>query len=335
MTSYPGSSTTASSDLPEEISIYAVPPSSGPIDGYSYAGLKIVKALNRLGIRTPWRDDSSPVSISFCQPEWYSHAEGQFRIGYTPWESTVIPDWWPKHMNEMDLMWTTSRFCKRVFEENGVEKDILVVPHGIDPDDFTVRRRVEEEPFYFIHMGEPATRKGGQLVVDAFLELFNRDPSTRLIVKANGWAECRLREPFGPVDAHPQITLIKERMSVHELNALLGRCHAMIYPSNGEGFGLIPFQAIATGMPTAAVVWGGIEEFGEFCIPIDHTVGPSQHDYHLGEWAHPSYESILDVMARIRRDYERYAARAYEDALIIHQKWLWEDIISRAISESL
>jgi glycosyltransferase involved in cell wall biosynthesis len=319
----------------DSIAIYMVPPSQGPVDGYSYAGLKMVEALKALGYSTPWRDDDAPVSISFCQPEWYSHAQSQFRIGYTPWESTVIPKWWPQHMNEMDLIWTTSKFCKEVFEDNGVTTEILVVPHGIDINEFTLSPRKEEDIFYFLHIGEPATRKGGQMVVDAFCKVFADDDSTRLIIKANGWAECRLREPFGPVDTHPRIELIKELMNIHELNALYHRCHALIYPSNGEGFGLIPFQAIATGMPTAAVVWGGIAEFGEYCVPIDYKVGSSGHSYHLGDWAHPDFDSLCEVMYDIRHRYSDYARDAYDNALDVRREWQWKDLIENALNISL
>ncbi len=317
-----------------EISLYGVPPSNGPIDGYSYAGLKIAIALEELGFHVPWRDDTAPVSISFCQPEWYSQATGQFRIGYTPWESTLIPDWWPGMMNEMDLIWTTSHFCKDVFRNCGVEKDIIVVPHGISSEDFTIKKRQLDGDFYFFHMGEPATRKGGQLVVDAFIRLFDKDPTTHLVVKANGWAECRLRNPFGPIDAHPNIQLITEQYSVQQLNDLFHKVHALVYPSNGEGFGMIPFECIATGMPVAAVVWGGIEEFGRYCIPIDYSVGPSGHSYHLGEWAHPDFDAICEVMWDIRNNYGSYAERAFDMAQEVHKDFQWKDLISKALVAS-
>lgn len=321
----------SSRSVPSEIAFYAVPPAHGPVDGYSYAGLKIVQTLNSMGIQTPWRDDAARVSISFCQPDWYSQAENQFRIGYTPWESTEIPSWWVQHMNSMSLMWTTSSFCRDVFISNGVENDIIVVPHGIDEHDFPLRKRSYSEPFTFIHIGEPAVRKNGQMVVDAFLEVFGKDDSTRLIIKANGHAECRLREPFGPVDRHPRIELIKDRYSVSELAMLYLRAHALIYPSRGEGFGLIPFQGICTGLPTAAVVWGGITEFGEHCIPIDYRVVDSGHDYHIGQWAEPDFDSVCRVMLDIREHYDTYARKAYESAIFLRQEMSWSRILTRAL----
>lgn len=317
-----------------EISFYGVPPSNGPTDGYSYASLKTIQALKAIGISVPWRHDKSPTSISFCQPEWYSSAPEQFKIGYTPWESTAIPKHWVPMMNAMDMIWTTSEFCKDVFISNGVEQDIIVVPHGIDEHDFSLSKRTVNDGFYFLHIGEPAVRKGGQMVVDAFLEVFGDDEDTHLIVKANGYATCRIRDPFGPVDKHPRITLITDLVNISELNALYNRCHALVYPSNGEGFGLIPFQGAATGMPVITAIWGGIKEFGEFCIPIDYKVGPSAHDYHLGEWAHPDFDSLCRTMYEVRLNFERFAENAFLGALTLRRAFRWDKLISKGLHET-
>jgi hypothetical protein len=172
------------------------------------------------------------------------------------------------------------------------------------------------------------------MVVDAFLEAFNGDMSTRLIIKANGWAECRIREPFSPVDSHPQISLIRDTFSVPEINSLLHRCHAMIYPTSGEGFGLIPFQSIATGLPTASVSWGGVADFGEYIVPIDYTIAPTWHDFHFGEWAFPSLESVCEVMKDIRENYEKYRDWAYTNSLTIQRDWTWDALIAKALDAS-
>jgi len=316
-----------------EISFYGVPPAAGPIDGYSYAGLKIVTTLNKLGIDTPWRDEKSPFSVSFCQPDWYSQSENQYRIGYTPWESTKIPAHWVSHMNNMDWMWTTSGWCKQVLVDNGVTNDILVVPHGIDSKDWTISKRVKRNKFTFFHLGEPATRKNGQMVVDAFVKLFNRNPNVNLLIKANGYTETRLKDPFGPVTAHPRIKVITERLPIEQLNGLFHSVHCLVYPSNGEGFGLIPFQGIATGLPTILVNWSGVEEFGEYGIPIDYKVASSSHDYHIGEWAFPDFDSLCEQMEKVYIEYEDFSSQAYQNGLLLREKFGWRDILSRAVKE--
>lgn len=316
----------------DEIAFYATPPSKGPIDGFSYAGLKIVKELNALGIKTPWRDDSSPVSISFCQPP-YSQSPNQFRVGYTPWESTTLPDWWIDQMNEVDYLWTTSSWCKEVFIKNGITQDILVVPHGVDGYEWTLGKRVKNRKFTFLHMGEPATRKNGQMVLDAFIEVFGDNKDVNLIFKANGSADVRLREPFGPVTMHPRIMLITENYSVPELNALYHQAHCMVYPSSGEGFGMIPLQSMATGMPTLLVNYGGVKEFGDHGIEIDYKVSDSAHNYHTGEWAFPSFESLCDKMWEVYEYYEEFSETAWKNALQLRQRFSWPDIVKTAIDD--
>jgi hypothetical protein len=63
-----------------------------------------------------------------------------------------------------------------VFEKNGFE-NIRVYQHGMtsSPGDASVvvRRTARRAPTAsFLHMGEPAPRKGGQMVFDTFKEVF-------------------------------------------------------------------------------------------------------------------------------------------------------------------
>lgn len=319
----------------DEISLYAVPPSSGPMDGYSYCGLKFVESLNKMKIKTPWRDDDSPVSISFCQPDWYSQSENQYKVFYTPWESTRIPDGWVPWMNKGDWLWTTSQWCKDVFLEAGVKGDIEVVPHGIDLEEWTISKRKPRKVFNFFHMGEPAVRKNGQLVYDAFMEVFGGNQEVNLVMKSNGFTTVRHPKPFGPITDNSQITLITEKLTIFELNQLYQNVHCMIYPSAGEGFGMIPFQAIATGMPTLLTDFGGVKEFSEYAVPggLDYTVGPSHNDYHLGNWAHTKFDDLCEKMVQVYKNYEDYSQTAYERGLDLRERFAWDDVVSDAIDK--
>jgi glycosyltransferase involved in cell wall biosynthesis len=313
-----------------KLAIYSVPSKAGASDGYSYAGLKIVRALKERGVVTPWKDDSAEISLSFCQPEWYSKAENQYRIAYTPWESTKIPEHWIPMINEMDEFWTTSEFCREVFTKEGVTVPIKVFHHGVDSEEWTVKKRDRTKPFKFFHMGEPAIRKNGQMVVDAFIDKFNGKKDIQLVMKCNEYALARIKEPFGSVLKHPQISLIPEKYSVEQLNSLFHEMNCMVYPSSGEGFGLIPLQAMATGMPTILVDWGGMREFSEFGIKVDYSVGPSNNSWHLGDWAWPDQDDLADAMMEVYEEYEKESQVSFDDAPILSKAFNWGDLVERA-----
>jgi len=299
----------------------------------SYCGLKFVQELNRMGIKTPWRDDDCPISISFCQPDWYSQETSQYRIFYTPWESTIIPDGWVMHMERGNEMWTTSQWCKDVLHDNGLKKDISVVPHGIDKDEWEITKRRTRKNFTFLHMGEPATRKGGQMVYDAFVEVFGGNKDVKLVMKANGFTTVRHRSPFGPITENPQVELITDVVDIFHLSEIFQSADCMVYPSSGEGFGMIPFQAICTGMPTIVPPYGGVADFAKYAIPMKYSVKKTDHDYHLGNWCFPDEKNLQQVMLDVYNNFPDYSAQAYENGLEARKKYSWSTVVETAIEQ--
>ena len=99
--------------------------------GYGHAAINIVESLNKLGHQVPYQTKVAPVQLNFSQPTHFKMHRGQYQIGYTPWESTELPAEWMEYLQHCDEVWTTSTWCKEVFEANGI-KDVHVYPHGIE-----------------------------------------------------------------------------------------------------------------------------------------------------------------------------------------------------------
>ena len=319
----------------------------GPNDGYGYAGLKITESMKRHGVSTYWKDTDAPIALCFCQPQNYCENNGQYRIGYTPWESTVLPYWWIPIMQDMDEIWTTSRWCKQIFIENGID-DVEYFPHGLDNSDWTLTHRERTDPFIFFHMGEPADRKNGQVVFDAFKKAFGLIPGdgnppllrgrkdVYLVYKTNTWVEARWKDSegsiIGPVDKYPNVEILKGLLDQKKLDELFNKVHCLVYPSSGEGFGMIPFQAIGTGMPTLMVPWSGVTEFSEYAIPLEFSVKSSNHDYHEGDWAWPDVDDIAEKMVYVYENYELLADRFYDDAIELRKRFDWDEIVEKMLA---
>lgn len=303
-------------------------------DGFGYAGYMMCKTLNSLGYETYWNDETASIALSFTQPYGYGGLESQYRIGYTPWESTVLPAGWADDMNTRDEMWTPSSFFVDVFRENGVKVPINVVHHGIDTSKWTLSKRQKDDYFIFFHMGEPAERKNGQMVFDAYKKCFGKNPNVYLYYKAHSWVEARWIEDgvvVGPVDSFPRVTANKNSLPQDALNRIYNSVHCMVYPSNGEGFGLIPFQGIATGLPSIFPAWGGLRDFQNYGIEVQYKQGPSHHDYHIGEWCLPDFDDLCDKMIDVYENYETYADKAFESGKSLREKFSWEAVIKEAI----
>lgn len=304
------------------------PPVSDRV-GYGYAAVSLIKAFQRAGVKVSYDRDYPLVHVSFVQPDFYHGESRQYRIGYTPWESSQIPEHWVPRMREMDEIWTTSTYCVDVFRQYEVNDIIGFVPHGIDTELWTISERFLGGKFTFLHVGGPTERKGGQKVVDAFLQLFDGNDDFRLVLKSNGPSEARWIDAdgryHGNAGLHPQIKVISERVTTEDLVRIYHAVNCLVYPTNGEGFGLIPFQGIATGLPTICTNATGCADFAEMSIPLDWA--PSKGEgIHLGDWVEPSYEDLVTKMQYVVDNYQEVSKKTMQSARIIHENQSWDAV---------
>ena len=293
--------------------------------GYGYAAVELITAWQRQRVPVWWAGEDSPIAFSFSQPPHYEwQNDSQLKIGYTPWESTTLPFGWVEQMNKMDEVWTTSYACKDWFVENGVTRPMRVLHHGINREHFSnkLRKIREGETFKFLHIGEPADRKGGQYVYEAFVEAFGGKSGVSLTLKGN---------PRFEVDC-PNVDVISDMLSQEDLLKLYHDHHAFVYPTNGEGFGLLPFQAAATGMPTLATNWSGPVDFMKYCWPISvRELREAHYEPHEGNWAIPSMESMIMQMEYMIDSPGYYFHHAFRKAELMDAEWSWDAIAKRSL----
>lgn len=298
-------------------------------NGYGYAGLNIVESLKALGCEVPYSDPRQPVQLNFSQPEHFKLHRGQYQIGYTPWESTTIPQRWLPFMQACDEIWTTSDWCANVFEDNGF-KDVKVYPHGIQ-DIWTPKKREPNGVIKFLHVGEPAPRKAGQMVVDAFIKLFGNNPNYHLTIKAYKTNTTRVYNNYidmnilgVPNELYSNISIVTEDLSDQDLVKLYHDHDVLVYPSYGEGFGFIPLQALATGMPTICTSgWAHYEKFlGPLKIKSKAINSPWPFP-HEGQVLEPNYQHLLEVMKDAADNFKAYSGYYYSQSLKVHEEYNW------------
>jgi glycosyltransferase involved in cell wall biosynthesis len=299
--------------------------------GYTNAAVSTITSLQEKSVAVVFNDPEIPFHINFCQPYYYQ-LNNKYNIGYTPWESTKIPEGWHYNMNVCDEIWTTSNFVKDVYLKNGIEKDIYVIPHGISSE-FKILERELTGRFNFLHIGGDAKRKNAQLVVDAFLELYDGKDDFRLILKYNKFcfAEAYVDGKLVQADQHPQILGIPDILSNDEIISLYQKCHCMVYPTSGEGFGMIPFEAMATAMPTIVTNLTGCADFAHYGIPLSAEYGDATFNSHsyatdTGDWAIPDFEELLLHMTNVVNEYDLFKMLALNSAKIIHHTHSWASV---------
>jgi len=306
--------------------------------GYGEASYHIFQELGKQGIECVIGEPDSKISISFIQPNMYKFGKHQYKIGYTPWESTWIPESWEEPLkNGIDEMWTTSPWCAEVFKKY-TDKPVFVYEHGVEDEWIPLKRtRNESRPFRFLHVGEPYFRKDAQMVVRAFTEIFGKDPNFELVLKASRINTTRIFDPDtgevrgSPGAFYPNIKSIEALLSNEQMNGLYDLCDVFVYPSWGEGFGLNPLQAMAKGIPTICTeAWA---TYGRYItMPLgSEKVGSPWPTIHPGEMYRPNYEHLINYMKDVAENYEKYSDLAYKNAFLIHKDYNWEKVTKPAV----
>ena len=252
--------------------------------GHGHVTLKLLSSLAKTN-HSVVVDRPAKIEMTLAHPKYYKcYNEESYKIGYTAWESTEIPADWHEGLSKIDELWVPNNFCKNVMSKY-FDKDIYVFGHGVDST-FVSKERTYDGVVKFLHVGHPAYRKGMDLALDAFLELYANNPKYHLTIKSYGKA------PVPEVDAN-NVTFINETVKYDELVKIFHDHHILLYPSWGEGFGLIPLQALATGMPV--IMTKGWSDYDRLCR---ETLISSKLSYspwqivHPGKMFKPNYEEF-------------------------------------------
>lgn len=293
-------------------------------NGYGYAAQKCKESLAELGHEVGWRDPTADVEINFIQPENWYWTGVDYRIGYLPWESTGLRDGWVKSLNEVDEVWTPSPVIAQWFMDAGVTRPVKVYEHGVEAL-WTPHQRPTDDRFRVLHHGAEALRKGGNETIKAFMSTLWEEEAT-LVMKM-------MLKQFRVHDTE-HIHIHKTKLPINELVDLYHSCHMFCYPSWGEGFGLTPLQAMATGMPVLVTEgWAPYERFldSNNRIKSELVDSPWVH-HHPGKMFKPDQDDLQDKLRWHFDNREKSAQRAIAKVQTIQYEYDWLRLTEQAFA---
>lgn len=300
----------------DEIGKIQVPPEIAEMQGIGFGYME--------------KDDcSGEVVINHSVPEGFVKSR-IYSVGFTFWETNKLPDHWVKLCNQMDEIWTCGTEMKKVFVNSGVQRPVHEFKLGVDPNIYFPKLRTPHSTFTFLSIGSPSSRKNSQMAVDAFLRMFEGNDDYRLIYKSNGEPDGRIYRN-GEIGAlkHPQIEVIDDEVSHEELGRIFDMADCVIYPTSGEGWGNLPFQAIGKGIPTICTDVLACKDFAHLSVPLNFRWGTWRmfgRYENCGEWAEPEFDDLCDKMLYVAENYSTVAQRTYEGALYINENMTWEKV---------
>jgi glycosyltransferase involved in cell wall biosynthesis len=191
-----------------------------------------------------------------------------------PWEFGGVPNVWVKQIRQnVDELWVPSKFVRDVFVQNGVQAErVQVIPNGYDPKVFrpegpTFRPQGSRE-FIFLFVGGAISRKGVDLLLDAYRSAFDESEGVTLAFLASNSAGAyrhnslldKIRAAIATPE-HPQVLLLLETVDDSTLADLYRGASAFVLPYRGEGFGMPLLESMACGRPVITTAEGPAKEF--------------------------------------------------------------------------
>jgi len=304
--------------------------------GYGRTAIHLLRALWRRGVDAEVvnaGDVSSPREFDgdvlvVTTPDFWPNVRASGRFwGLTMWETSRCPPYWVDIVNDhADGVIVPSGFCQQVFQESGVEVPVHVVPLGVDAQEFPYMHRPERRPYVFLMLGElGGFRKGWAYAYQAFWQAFRGNPRVVMVFKTRGPGmlfSC----------AERNVEIIDAEYGPEMMRELYYRADCFVFPSVGEGFGLPPREAAATGLPVLATDWSGLQEGGieNYAYPIRVTrmeealYGPQDIWGLCGEWAMPDTGHLAQVMAWVHEHREEAKAQGRRAAAWVQANCTWE-----------
>ncbi len=320
-------------------------PAFGVADGYGNSAEQLALALDRAGQSLTLAGitrraghqnaahifDREPVmgdAIAFYSPpiNWIDQRKARPSFGFTMYESDRVPRSWIAPLARVDEIWVPSTWNAEIFAECS-PRPVHVIPLGVDANAFGYARRARGEKLRVLAMAtyvqEP--RKGIDLAMRAFTAAFGDRDDVEMIVHSTF--------PGDVPKSDPRIQRSTKQFTTAALAEFYRTFDVLLYPSLGEGFGLIPLEAMATGMPAIFAAASGMRDYGDLGLTVGSHKTPATtgHDNvrdgtstPYGSWHEPHFDELVDRLRDVDAHYELAMDAATRDSMTIADRWTWD-----------
>lgn len=294
--------------------------------GYGRMGLQVHHGLERAGVQvdtdvlTSSADTVLFIKIPPLAKRWRSV---QRPVIWTMYETTEVP----VEFRDLDDFATVVVPCEANREAfSRWHPNVHTVPLAVDSR-WKYRRPLVDGRFTVFASGSEK-RKGLDLACEAFVKAFPGNRDVRLVLKTP------TDMTFG-LPSDPRFERVSGFLSAAEEVELYESANVYVGLSRGEGFGMMPLQAIVQGTPTVLSSGHGHAEFERFGIPVSTTLVEAS-EYRLygdaGCWWESDVDDAVDKLRWVYDNYDAAVAEAAKNARKAKKQFTWDNTVAKLLT---
>lgn len=257
-------------------------------------------------------DKDCAIGICMATPGEFEKLPTPMRVGFTMYEASnplrVYPEW--RHQcNNVDVLFVPSVYCKEVFSQF-TRVPIHIVPLAIHEDYCTPVMRQPRGKFRIVTFATLTERKSPLEMIEVFRRAFPHEPDVEFVLKTRLNMLGDVKDKLPTVDDH-RVRVVSGTWSRTKIHRLLDSADCMLFLSKGEGFGMTPREAMATGLPVILADNSGMSDVCNSRYNWPVPTKSFERSPLGGDWAIPDWDHAVEVL----RDIYHNREKAYQKGL--------------------
>ena len=293
----------------------------------------------------PYLANAHDLLVVYFLPYALTRFSSRCTVSMTMWETDKLPDQWARLLRLADGVVVPSGHCQQVFQERA-DCPVAAVPFGTDTNLYAYHDRSalthrrfamndHEDAYVFLMSGLLHYRKGVDIALRALREEFHPNEPVKLILKTRRG----FLDPVGEAAmlSDPRVLVIDEDYTRPQMRDLYHAADCFLAPSRGEGSGLTPRDAMATGLPTVVTDWGGLKELADSECALTLRVealeeAPQENSSYgrgvtgggdIGNFARPDVTHLRSLMRYAYENREAALAVGAAGAELMRREYTW------------
>jgi len=250
---------------------------------------------------------------------------------------------------------TPSNWSKKSFLTAGFREDqVVVVPHGVDPETFNLisesekknirdKYKINSEDFVLTNIGAMTQNKGVEDLIAAYGVLKKKNKNLKLVLKDQ--SNLYDRNAYNPIknmhdskfnqkykifndQMYKDMIIISENLNFKEIKNIYSITDCYVSPYKAEGFNLTPLEAAACGTQIVVTDGGPTDDYFDDCMGFK--IESKEEKLNDNIYLRPKTNSLIEILDSVINKTDN---KKNKRSKLVHKNFSWENVVKKLKKE--